>query len=103
MFQRDGKRYCAISEDGFQIERSGSPLTQFVLHYIEGTHSLDYPLENLMPGSITKIDVESLGKWNQPFSSEIISDQKREQIAGRIVAALRFLGDKAEVSHGSED
>ena len=97
MFQRDGKRYCAVSDEGFRVERSGSPMTQFVLHYVEGPRSLKYPLENLVPGSVTPITIGQIDKWNPPFTDEVISDQRKEQIAERIVSALIFLGDKSEV------
>ena len=97
MFHKEGKRYPAVSDEGFRVDRKGSPITQIVLVYIEGDHFLEYPLENLMPGSIDPIIVSEIGKWNPPFNDEPIPDDKRKQIAERIVAAVTFVGDKAKV------
>lgn len=103
MFQRDGKRYCAINKEGFRVERSGSPLTQFILHYIEADHVLDYPLENLTSGSVTLINIDSITKWNNPYQNDAISSNKSKQIAERIVSALQFLGDKALITNSGDE
>jgi hypothetical protein len=99
---RDGKRYAVISEEGFRVDRTGSPMTQFVLRYIEGDHVVEYPLENLMPGSVTPIVVKEIARWQPPFQDELLTAAKREQIAQRLAAALVFLGDRSKVVTSSE-
>jgi hypothetical protein len=95
MFRKLGTRYAVESDDGFVVSRSGSPLTQFVITYQEGSRLLDYPLENLMPGSVTPILVSSIRNWNSPESLGPLSLDKRREIAQRISDAMRFLGDKS--------
>ena len=98
MLRRDGKRYAVISDEGFRVDRSGSPLTQFILQYSEADHVMEYPLENLAPGACTQIVVDEIKGWLPPYSAELIPEAKRREIAERLVAALTFLGDWAAVS-----
>jgi hypothetical protein len=102
MLSRDGKRYAVTSDEGFRVDRTGSPMTQFVLRYIEADHVLEYPLENLAPGSMTPIVVDEIERWQPPFQSELISGSRREQIAERLAAALVFLGDPCKVVRSTE-
>jgi hypothetical protein len=97
MLQREGKRYAVTSDEGFRVDRSGSPMTQFVLRYTEGDHVLEYPLENLVAGSVTPIVVADIKGWMPPHAHEVITESKREQIGARLVAALTFLGDSAKI------
>jgi hypothetical protein len=86
--------YAVVSDEGFAVSRSGSPLTRFVMHYHEGSRTLDYPLENLMPGSVTPIVVSLIKNWNSPHNVEPLLPDKRLQIAERLRSAMEFLGDK---------
>jgi hypothetical protein len=97
MLRRDEKRYAVVSDEGFRVDRTGSPMTQFVLRYTEADYILEYPLENLMPGSVTPIVVDEIGRWQPPFENELITGPRREQIAERLAAALVFLGDTSKV------
>ena len=87
------------SIDGFTVVRTGSPMTQFVLTYTESDgHSIDYPLENLIPGSIDVISVSGIHCWSPPFEAEPVPHKKRIQIAKRIVDGMNTLGEKLELS-----
>jgi hypothetical protein len=80
--------------------RTGSPLTQFVIEYRENDgHSLRYSLENLVAGAIDDIDVALIGPWDSPNTDERIDVKRKEQIAERIVAAVKFLGDEMRLVH----
>jgi hypothetical protein len=88
-------RYAVESELGFIVDRTGSPIKQFVVHYREGGKVIDYPIENLAPGSITRISIAAIKNWNNPHDQEKLSYEKKKEIAERIVAAMVFLGDQS--------
>jgi hypothetical protein len=90
-------RYGVSSDEGFVVDRTGSPLTQFIMRYREGRRTLEYPLENLVPGSVTPVVLGSIKMWNSPHNMEQLSLDKRLEIAERIKDAMEFLGDKSSV------
>lgn len=98
MFTKLPHRYGAESDEGFAVIRDGSPLTQFVLRYIEGGYELECPLENIVPEAVDHINLDSLKSWLPPHSSEPIEMAKRRQIAERICAAMHFLGAACEIT-----
>ena len=97
MLPKEGNRYPVVSDDGFRVDRKGSPITQIVITYSEGDHLLEYPLENLIPGSIDVIVASNIHGWCPPYDAEAISDSKKRLIADRIVEAMSLVGDRAQV------
>jgi hypothetical protein len=70
-----------------------------VIHYEEcDGHSVDYPLENLMPGTHNVIRVGKIRRWKPPFEIEPIKHEKRLQIARRIVDGMNEIGDELDIS-----
>jgi hypothetical protein len=90
-------RSAVESNEGFVVERTGSPLTQFMIRYIENGREINYYLENLMPGAIDLITVAEIRSWQPPHETEELSIEKRMLIAERIKAAMAFWGDKSQV------
>ena len=97
MFTMLPKGRGVVSAEGFCVQRFGSPMTQFVVHYSEGDHILEYPLENLVPGVIDMVFVDRIGPWCSPYQTETIDDERKLLIAVRIRDAMGFLGDVIEV------
>ncbi len=90
-------RYGVISDEGYRIDRTGSPITQFVMRYHEDGKMALYYMENLMPWATDRISVSGVNGWEPPHAQEQMSLEKKRQIALRIKEAMFFLGDRAIV------
>ena len=90
-------RRAVKSDEGFTVERLGSPMTQFLIRYSEDNHWIEYPLENLTPDSQITIFASQITSWLPPFSEKILSAEKRVQIAERMADGMTFMGDAVTV------
>ena len=97
MFTRLPGRRAVVSDEGFSVERTGSPLTQFIVRYAEGDHVLEYPLEDVASGHAVSVVVGSVGPWLPPYQSERVSPERQKMIANRIRDGMMFMGDQVEV------
>lgn len=97
MFTKLLKGRGVVSDEGYCVERIGSPLTQFFVRYLESDHVLEYPLENVTSDSVNRISVAKIGPWFPPYQSEALDVYRKIQIASRIREAMQFLGDAIEI------
>lgn len=96
-FHKIQGKYAVESNEGFLVDRIGSPLTQFTMRYHEDGKIAELPLENLVAEAEIPILVSAIKDWNSPYDGEPLSQAKRNEIAQRISAAMNFLGDKSYV------
>ncbi len=81
----------ARSSDGFIVQVAG----RGELEYVEGDHVLRVDFEpgiNKQGQHDIVVYRNSIKGWFPPFEREVVSGQKREQVAKRIGDALAFLG-----------
>lgn len=71
--------------DGFVVRMGG----RFGFQYVEGDHVASVYRDPGPPASA--IYRRTLTGWDAPFDDEELTDEKREQIFGRILAGLDFL------------
>jgi hypothetical protein len=71
--------------DGFVVRTGG----RFGFQYVEGDHVASIYSDPGPPASA--IYRRTLTGWDPPFDDEAFTDEKREQILGRIIAGLDFL------------
>ena len=78
------------SSEGYTLQS----MHRFYYHYIEGDHRLQV---NVEPFTDDKdrysegVYLDSLKQWLPPHEKEPISPERREEIQGRISAALKFM------------
>jgi hypothetical protein len=97
-FHKIQGKYAVESDEGFMVDRVGSPLTQFSMRYHEDTKIAEHPIENLVSEAEIPISASLIKGWNPPFDRQLMPQEKRIEIARRICAAMNFLGDKSYVS-----
>ncbi|MGQ0511073.1 MAG: hypothetical protein ACT4P9_10710 [Betaproteobacteria bacterium] len=72
------------SSEGFEVQS----VDRYTIEYREGGKTISVPVEM---GARTVTDEEAFGRWDPPFNTVSISDEKRQQIFRNFNAAMKVL------------
>jgi len=90
---REVRTNLVASDDGFSVEVLG----RTGLTYREGNRSMFVDSEVMAGPSGLLVYSSSIGKWDPPFDSELISEAVKVKIISNIRDAFRFQGYDIEV------
>jgi len=76
------------SDKGWVFQR----VHRFYYHYMENDFILKIVVES------GEVFLDRNLRWEPPFESDSISDEKREKIKSRVLEALRFMGSKYKLT-----